>query len=492
MMLARRGLTDIHVYERLPAPASSDDVSVWSDTAKFYLIGLGGRGQKALQELDAWERVEQCCTYVLGRKDWAPGASEDEGVERIFGNDRPYKMAVIPRDRLAGVLREVLIADDGTTVTLHYGSEMTGVRWDADGMPVIAVTDVNENADGAAAASTAEIKYNLLVGADGAARTLAAAMESDDATQTLRVTRYEDDNRRVYKTIPMSLPASSTSATTWRGDVNYSARTKDGRVVFDALPANADGEYCAVLLLKADDEFAQPGSDAAGLCALIDETLPQFAPLISEVTLTIVAAKPASNLPAFRYVGPTLQKGASTVLLGDVIHTVKPYFGLSANSALEDVIALRTALDEHPRDTASAILLPSRRHALVRRRLFCASPANSIVQASSGSSPSSYPSSSTASSTRSFIKSSRRISSPYCNGTASPFRASPSASAKTACCRRECGPRCHPPPRSFPRATGEQGVGARDGAGGCAGQDDATSDGWHLGREPRDHHRREG
>jgi len=456
MMLARRGLTDIHVYERLPAPASSDDVSVWSDTAKFYLIGLGGRGQKALQELDAWERVEQCCTYVLGRKDWAPGASEDEGVERIFGNDRPYKMAVIPRDRLAGVLREVLIADDGTTVTLHYGSEMTGVRWDADGMPVIAVTDVNENADGAAAASTAEIKYNLLVGADGAARTLAAAMESDDATQTLRVTRYEDDNRRVYKTIPMSLPASSTSATTWRGDVNYSARTKDGRVVFDALPANADGEYCAVLLLKADDEFAQPGSDAAGLCALIDETLPQFAPLISEVTLTIVAAKPASNLPAFRYVGPTLQKGASTVLLGDVIHTVKPYFGLSANSALEDVIALRTALDEHPRDTASAILLPSRRHALVRRRLFCASPANSIVQASSGSSPSSYPSSSTASSTRSFIKSSRRISSPYCNGTASPFRASPSASAKTACCRWPPSARLRsPPPLSRVAAFGQ-------------------------------------
>ena len=353
VMLARRGLTDIHVYERLPAPASSDDVSVWSDTAKFYLIGLGGRGQKALQELDAWERVEECCTYVLGRKDWAPGASEDEGVERIFGDDRPYKTAVIPRDRLAGVLREVLIADYDTAVTLHYGSEMTGVRWDADGLPVVTVTD--ENADGAAAAATAEIKYDLLVGADGAARTLAAAMEMDDATQSLRVTRFEDDNRRVYKTIPMSLPASSTSTTKWRGDVNYSARTKDGRVVFDALPANADGEYCAVLLLKADDEFAQPDSNAAGLRALLDETLPQFSPLISEATLTTVAAKASSNLPAFRYVGPTLHKGASTVLLGDAIHTVKPYFGLGANSALEDVIALRTALDEHPRDTASAL-----------------------------------------------------------------------------------------------------------------------------------------
>ena len=56
--------------------------------------------------------------------------------------------------------------------------------------------------------------------------------------------------------------------------------------------------------------------------------------------MAAVAAKPPSNLPSFRYVGPRLHRGASTVLLGDAIHTVKPYFGLGANSALEDVIVL--------------------------------------------------------------------------------------------------------------------------------------------------------
>ena len=87
----------------------------------------------------------------------------------------------------------------------------------------------------------------------------------------VRVVRYEDDNRRVYKTVPMRVPAAEG----WRCDVNYSARTKDGRVILDALPADDNGEYCAVLLLKADDEFAQPGSDARGLRGLLDETLPQ-------------------------------------------------------------------------------------------------------------------------------------------------------------------------------------------------------------------------
>lgn len=117
----------------------------------------------------------------------------------------------------------------------------------------------------------------------------------------------------------MSLPAGGA----WRGDVNYSARTKDGRVVFDALPANGQGDYCAVLLLKADDEFAAAGCDAAGLRALLDETLPQFSAMIDDVTVASVAAKPSSNLPAFRYVGPKLHYASSTVLLGDAIHTAR-------------------------------------------------------------------------------------------------------------------------------------------------------------------------
>ena len=55
---------------------------------------------------------------VLGRKDWAPGAGVDDGVERIFGDDRPYKTTVIPRDRLAGVLREVALDSYGEATVL--------------------------------------------------------------------------------------------------------------------------------------------------------------------------------------------------------------------------------------------------------------------------------------------------------------------------------------------------------------------------------------
>jgi len=49
-----------------------------------------------------------------------------------------------------------------------------------------------------------------------------------------------------------------------------------------------------------------------------------------------------------------LHQGDRTVILGDCAHTVKPYFGLGANSALEDVSILGDVLKETP-NTSSAV-----------------------------------------------------------------------------------------------------------------------------------------
>ena len=84
IMLARRGWSNIHIYDRLSPPPDPNDESLWSDTARFYLIGLGGRGQKSLKELGVWDEVKSYCTTVVGRKDWPPDAGPEGGVERIF------------------------------------------------------------------------------------------------------------------------------------------------------------------------------------------------------------------------------------------------------------------------------------------------------------------------------------------------------------------------------------------------------------------------
>ena len=198
-----------------------------------------------------------------------------------------------------------------------------------------------------------EITTKLLIAADGTQRNIANEMERVDKEKrqsmsilerlsygpAFRVKRYEDDNQRVYKTIPMKIPSK------WRNDLNYSARSKDGRILFDSLPADANGNQCAVLLLKSDDELAQENSDPKKLREVFNNVLPQFSELLDDDMIDMVAKKPPSFLPSFRYVAPRLNQGDSTVILGDSIHTVKPYFGLGANSALEDVQILKRSIE---------------------------------------------------------------------------------------------------------------------------------------------------
>jgi hypothetical protein len=160
------------------------------------------------------------------------------------------------------------------------------------------------------------------------------------AGKPFKVRRYIDDNRRVYKTVPMKIPDD------WRPDLNYSARTKDGRINYDALPADRNGNYCGVLLVKEGDEFAASDTDPVKFRALLDDTLPQFSALLDDQTVAAIAKKPVSFLPSFRYAGPRLNQGDRALILGDCAHTVKPYFGLGANSALEDVVVLEEAINE--------------------------------------------------------------------------------------------------------------------------------------------------
>jgi 2-polyprenyl-6-methoxyphenol hydroxylase-like FAD-dependent oxidoreductase len=352
----------VTVFDRLSAPPSPTDEAVWSNIAKFYLIGLGARGQKALAEFGVWKEVEAVCTSVVGRRDWSP--ESEDGVERIF-TDRPVTTQVLPRDKLVGVLYEHIQNNYADQIDLNFGYEVTPIDFESgDGTDVVVRVSkcfpsaVRMNPTAASSPPVSDeldalcdpeestiASTNLLIAADGTSRTIANCMEEEDkrshaamnpigrlfAGERFKVTRYEDDNQRIYKTVPFKLPEG------WRPDLNYSARTKEGRVTFDALPANGNGEYCGVLLLKGDDPLAKPDTDPKELRALFDESLPQFTALVDDATIEKIAKKPPSYLPAFRYVGPRLHQGERTVILGDCAHTVKPYFGLGANSALEDV-----------------------------------------------------------------------------------------------------------------------------------------------------------
>ncbi len=362
IMLAKTFDYKVKLYERLPPPPSPDDKAVWSDIAKFYLIGLGERGQAALSEFDVWDDVQACCTAVPGRMDWAPDAGPDEGVQRIF-TDRPVMTQVLPRDKLVGVLHQHIINNYQGRIEMNYQKEVTAIDFDNDHGSSVSIGVSNCNSDflrdtpsniGVQTMSENSlcdidlfqlVRTKFLVAADGTLRTIANAMEKADKAKrdsmplieklrygpSFHIKRYVDDNQRVYKTIPFKVPNK------WRNDLNYSARSKDGRILFDSLPADAEGNQCGVLLLKKGDELAEENSDPKKLREVFDTVLPQFSVLLDDKLIQDIARKPPSFLPSFRYAAPRLNQGDRTVILGDAIHTVKPYFGLGANSALEDV-----------------------------------------------------------------------------------------------------------------------------------------------------------
>lgn len=368
----------IQVFDRLAAPPPADD-PIWDDVAKFYLIGLGGRGQKALKAFGVWDAVEERAVGVIGRKDWPPDSKE--GVERIFtAKDKHVTTMVLPRDKLVGVLHQHIVDNYAGRIELNYGYEVLPVDFEyKDGTAVLVevakcteeVARLNPSSVKTATEEPVQIlcdtdsatllAADFLIAADGTVRTFANAMEAADrkriaalpllrrlGAKPFHVKRYVDDNQRIYKTIPMKVPAD------WRPDLNYSARTKEGRINFDALPANNRGDYCGVLLLKKGDPLAAEDTNPQDLRQLLDEALPQFSALLDDETVATVAKKPVSYLPGFRYAGPRLHQGNRCVILGDCAHTVKPYFGLGANSALEDVVVLSRILDDKP-DYATAV-----------------------------------------------------------------------------------------------------------------------------------------
>ncbi|KAF6260128.1 hypothetical protein COO60DRAFT_923247 [Scenedesmus sp. NREL 46B-D3] len=110
-MLARRGYSNIKVFERLPEPPAPNDLSVWGNfeqaSERLYMIGLNGRGQAVLRNLGVMDRIDAASSLVLGRLDWQPDSAPD-GPKPTYYTTRTYKTRCIQRDRLASCLLQEL------------------------------------------------------------------------------------------------------------------------------------------------------------------------------------------------------------------------------------------------------------------------------------------------------------------------------------------------------------------------------------------------
>ena len=90
----------------------------------------------------------------------------------------------------------------------------------------------------------------FVLGCDGTSSKVREAMENspESSSNSFNVKKFDDKNVRVYRTIPIFWPKVDSSGKNYRGDVNYSIRTKSD-INLDALPTK-EGPYIGVVLYR--------------------------------------------------------------------------------------------------------------------------------------------------------------------------------------------------------------------------------------------------
>lgn len=99
IMLAKKGISNIKLYDQLKEPSRSDD-SKWGDfeTSRSYNIGLSGRGQKVLNSLGVLDRIVNASSEMKLSKQWSVDTPILQPIDRNL--TRPnYQTICLERDR---------------------------------------------------------------------------------------------------------------------------------------------------------------------------------------------------------------------------------------------------------------------------------------------------------------------------------------------------------------------------------------------------------
>jgi 2-polyprenyl-6-methoxyphenol hydroxylase-like FAD-dependent oxidoreductase len=337
IMLAKRG-NSVQVFDKLPRPPAPDDLSIWTDleVERSYNIGLSSRGQVALSALGVLDRIKKYTADSIGRKDWSPKNPDEPNVELYKG--RTFPSRIIQRDRLTGALLEEIEENFKDSISIRFNTACIGASWvnpnQENEMCKLTLKDTTS-----AAPLVFYEDSSLVVGCDGTQSVIRDVMANTLPKSKFRICKLKDTNVRVYKTISLHFPPNDPK---FRRDLNYSARLKAGYNL-ESLPTK-EGTYLSVFIYRPNDKQVASITNKEVARSFFDKHFPMYKGCIRDKDFESFAAKNASYFPKFAYAGPDLHKGRTVCLLGDCIHSVKPFFGLGANSAFEDVVYLNTSL----------------------------------------------------------------------------------------------------------------------------------------------------
>lgn len=344
IMLAQEGLFKrIRVVDDRDPVAPPEDKVYSTYPERSYNLGVSGRGQKLLDEIGVLGDVKRWSAENNGRMTWTSEEGSEPKIQlRTY---EKYNAICIQRDRLTGVLLERAKAYDA--IDVEHFMAVRSIKWDSNGPQVTLEREGGTDQDQDQEQEV--LRPTLLVGADGFRSVVAKAIESEGVSP-LKVIKFDDKNTRVYKTIPLDYDLDPVDPAQWRRDLNFSASSRnDSEITLEVLPT-AEGKGVGVALFKPGNTFIEDADTREKARDLITKAFPQFVKVIPERTYEEFANQRVQRLPVFQYCKNSLV-GPKTALVGDSIHTVKPYFGLGVNSAFEDVGLLRDCLKDVQKDS---------------------------------------------------------------------------------------------------------------------------------------------
>ena len=312
LTLARRGW-QVDLFERRP-----DMRRVDLGAGRSINLAVSTRGLHALSQVGLDRDVLDNAIPMLGRM---THAVDGKLALLRYGRDDSEFINSMSRGGLNRLL--MTRAEESGRVRIHFGQRLVGYDF-GKGTALLR--------DDAGVERGVEAK--VIVGADGSASALRAAMPTATVSQEVLDYGYKE----------LTMPAAASGG--FQLEKNALHLWPRGAFMLIALP-NLDGSFTCTLFLS----FAGLAklSTPAEAQAFAGEWFPDAVPRIPDLGEQLVAA-PTGQMVTVR---AEPWSSGSALLIGDAAHAIVPFFGQGMNAGFEDVTLLQETLDAHP-DPAEA------------------------------------------------------------------------------------------------------------------------------------------
>ncbi|HZI67532.1 MAG TPA: NAD(P)/FAD-dependent oxidoreductase, partial [Thermoanaerobaculia bacterium] len=322
IFLARRGYRVTLLERRLDARKTSTAAAA----GRSINLALANRGITALEEVGVMESVRSMLIPMAGRM-----LHDEEGGLRLipYGN-KPHE--VIYSVSRAGLNTLLLDAAESTgTVAVRFGATVSTVDFRKRQVRFLAEGDPERQ--------TQAMPYEVLIGTDGSASAVRAAILERTGGRLA-----EEPLGHGYK--ELSIPAADGGGGGFRMERGALHIWPRGEYMLIALP-NVDGSFTVTLFLpNQGDEGFQALTTTEAVYALFERRFADAIPLMPRLGEEFFE-NPTGHLETIRCDPWSFEDHG--LVLGDAAHAIVPFHGQGMNAAFEDCSAFDRCLGDPDR-----------------------------------------------------------------------------------------------------------------------------------------------